>query len=46
MEEVAKLASEEVGKVMHLEMRGSKAIVAVGRSSGDADSDPVGLAPH
>lgn len=43
MEEVARLASEEVGKVMRLEMGGCKVIVAMGRNTGDADSEPVGF---
>ena len=41
MEEVAKLAAQEVGKVLQVDMGGSKAIVAVGKKSGDADTDPV-----
>jgi len=41
MEEVAKLAAQEVGRVLRLDMGGSKVIVAMGRSSGDADACPV-----
>ena len=45
MEEVAKLAAQEVGKVLQVDMGGSKAIVAVGKKSGDADTDPVSRFP-
>ena len=43
MEEVARLASEEVGKVLRLEMGGCKVIVAMGRNTGDADAEPVSV---
>jgi hypothetical protein len=41
MDELARLAASELGRVFKVDMKGVKAIVAVGRTTGDADIDPV-----